>query len=407
MAINKQKLKVVDNVTAQPVKDFLSGLEWNKQDHIRQLASHFQETGGYATAFKTTVAAKKPSYKYLGSEVFYLWLLRWLSGAVGKVLDGRPGPLLILDGSSKIGKSHFVRWLGGVLPDHFIESPIDPQDKDHRLLLMSNLVWEVQNLAAVAGRWSYCEALLENFVKASTVTVKKPRTRYITTGPATASLIGTVNQGGQAFLARHPGCQWLLICQLKDINWAYAGKIDPHQVWAQAVALYLSGQIPPPEEGERRLQQLITEQYIIQEPQKDIEVSEVGHLKGRHLTLAHVTEDGGPGSKDLITVQQLKSTSPQSMVLNEAEAYELHRLLSRQLYAPWGNDGLESRIITALRPMNEAERQALNWPEAAPIVIKLDDGKLLFASTDDEGNGAGSMWLRDKGGKIYTLETKG
>ncbi len=73
------------------MKDFLSGLEWDKQDHIRQLASHFEETSGYGEAFKTSVAAKKPSYKYLGSEVFYLWLLRWLSGAVGKILDGRPG----------------------------------------------------------------------------------------------------------------------------------------------------------------------------------------------------------------------------------------------------------------------------------------------------------------------------
>ncbi|MCP4994093.1 MAG: hypothetical protein GY934_09980, partial [Gammaproteobacteria bacterium] len=290
MAINKQKLKVVDNLTAQPMQDYLLGLAWDKQDHIRKLAAHFQETG-YAPVFKTTVAANTPSYKYLGSEVFYLWLLRWLSGAVGKVLDGRPGPLLILDGPSKIGKSHFVRWLGGVLPDHFIESPLDPQDKEHHLLLMSNLVWEVQSLSAVTGRWSYCEALLEKFIKASTVTVKKPRARYITSGPATASLIGTVNQSGQAFLARHPGHPWLLICQLKDINWAYIGKIDPHQVWAQAVALYLAGQIPPPDEGERRLQQLITEQYIIQESQKDVEVIEVGHLKGRHLTLAHVTED--------------------------------------------------------------------------------------------------------------------
>ncbi len=57
--------------------------------------------------------------------------------------------------------------------------------------------------------------------------------------------------------------------------------------------------------------------------------------------------------------------------------------------------------------MNEEERQALNWLEAAPIVIKLDDGATLFASADDDGNGAGSMWLRDKSGKIYTLEPKG
>lgn len=406
MAISKQKLKIVDNVTAQPMKDFLLGLAWDKQDHIRQLAAHFQETG-YATIFKNTVAAKKPAYKYLGSEVFYLWLLRWLSGAVGKVLDGRPGPLLILDGPPRMGKSHFIRWLGGVLPDHFIESPVEPQDKDHHLLLMSNQVWEVQNLAAVAGRWFYCEALLEKFVKASTVTIKKPRARYITSGPATAAFIGAVNQGGQPFLARHPGCQWLLICRLKAINWAYAGKIDPCQIWAQAVALYRAGQIPPPDAGERRLQQLITEPYIIQKPQKDIEVIEVGRLKGQHLTLTHVTEDDGPGSNNLITVQQIKNDRPQSMTLNEAEAYELHRLLSRRLYAPWGGGGLEARVITAVRPMNETESEALNWPEAAPIVIKLDDGTLLFASVDDDGNSPGSLWMRDKNGKIYTLESKG
>ena len=53
---------------------------------------------------------------------------------------------------------------------------------------------------------------------------------------------------------------------------------------------------------------------------------------------------------------------------------------------------LIGRKIVAIRYLTEEEMQDAGWHQYC-IVIQLDDGTLLWPSMDDEGNGAGAMFL--------------
>lgn len=51
--------------------------------------------------------------------------------------------------------------------------------------------------------------------------------------------------------------------------------------------------------------------------------------------------------------------------------------------------------VTAVRPMTPAEAQREGWtvdPKVQPTVLELEDGTLLYASRDSEGNGPGSLF---------------
>ena len=52
---------------------------------------------------------------------------------------------------------------------------------------------------------------------------------------------------------------------------------------------------------------------------------------------------------------------------------------------------LVGRKVVKVRYMSEQEREDLMWDDRA-IVIQLDDGNLLFPSSDDEGNNAGAIF---------------
>ena len=53
---------------------------------------------------------------------------------------------------------------------------------------------------------------------------------------------------------------------------------------------------------------------------------------------------------------------------------------------------LVGRRIKSVSYMSDSEIQAIGWNKS-PIVIELEDGVLLFPSRDDEGNGAGSLFV--------------
>lgn len=55
---------------------------------------------------------------------------------------------------------------------------------------------------------------------------------------------------------------------------------------------------------------------------------------------------------------------------------------------------LVGKKIVAVKYMDEEEQDALGW-HASAIVLKLDDGTLLYPSSDDEGNDAGALFTTD------------
>jgi hypothetical protein len=223
-----------------PVRDYLDRLRWDGGDAIGALASHFQDRRG----------------------VLPLFLRRWLIGAVAKVYRAAQNRMLILDGTQQLGKSHFVRWLCSPLPELLVEGPINPEHKDDQLRLIACWIWEVAELGATTRKAD--RESLKHFLTVRQVTVRQPYGRYDMVKPALASFIGTVNNEA-GVLSDPTGSRRFMSVHLLAIDWHYTG-IDVDQVWAQAAALYRTGEPWELLGEEAALAQHANEDYEVDDP---------------------------------------------------------------------------------------------------------------------------------------------
>jgi predicted P-loop ATPase len=169
--------------------------------------------------------------------LFYVYLYRWLIAAVAKVYKGSQNAMLVLDGNQGLGKSTVAHWLCP-LPGYFLEGPINPQDKDNDVRLISQWIWEVSELDATTRKAD--QSALKSFITKEVVTVRKSYGHHDIKKPAMASLIGTINNTS-GFLADESGSRRFMTCKLLYIDRAYQ-KIDVNQIWAQAVHLFRGGE---------------------------------------------------------------------------------------------------------------------------------------------------------------------
>jgi len=59
---------------------------------------------------------------------------------------------------------------------------------------------------------------------------------------------------------------------------------------------------------------------------------------------------------------------------------------------------LVGRTIKAVRPLTGVERESFGWEGSGgsvPFALILDNGIALIPSRDDEGNGAGTLFMED------------
>jgi hypothetical protein len=142
----KRDLKAIEDAyTAEaeanayhPIKDYFNNLagKWDGKDRVTELALKLKGDSGiieYEDGRRVPVHA--------------VYLVRWMIGVVAKALDGLQNPMLTLDGGQGIGKSLLAAWLCPH-PDWFVEGPINTQDKDCDVRLMTKLIWEVSELDA-------------------------------------------------------------------------------------------------------------------------------------------------------------------------------------------------------------------------------------------------------------------
>lgn len=220
-----------------PIRDWLDSLQWNNEPQIATLASYFTDT----------------------DDIFYTWLKRWLIGCVAKIYQ--PGQtqnmMLAMDGPQNIGKSYFAHWLCSAVPDLFIESPLNPDNKDHTLRLISKFVWEVGELGATM-RKADREALKFTLTR-QTVTERAPYGRFDMTKPVTCNFIGTINDEA-GFLTDPTGNRRFFTCELTSINWDYT-QLDINQVWAEVVSLYHQGEPWQLTPGELAKQSTVNARY--------------------------------------------------------------------------------------------------------------------------------------------------
>lgn len=61
--------------------------------------------------------------------------------------------------------------------------------------------------------------------------------------------------------------------------------------------------------------------------------------------------------------------------------------------------------ITEIRPMTEEEETNEGWDRNSgiPMVVVFEDGTLLYASQDPEGNGPGTLFGIDKNGQEFGI----
>ena len=213
------QVEMGDTHRFHPIKAYLQALHWDGQtDYIALLASHFEDK----------------------ESVFYDWLKRWLIGAVAKVMgDGKhQNFMLVLDGPQGSGKSYFAHWICP-LYDYFLESPLNPEDKDSQLRLINNFIWEVGELGHV-----FRKADREALKRIITMEIVKVRPHYAIDDiykPAIASFIGTVNDEGGGFLNDPTGNRRYVVTTITKIDWSYT-QMDVNDVWGQAYHLYLNGE---------------------------------------------------------------------------------------------------------------------------------------------------------------------
>lgn len=227
-----------------PVVDYLEGLNWDGYDHIGKLCTYIQDK----------------------QNVFPTWMRRWLIGCVAKVIanpKGQQNRMLILDGKQNIGKSFFVRWLCSPLPSFHIESPINPEDKDSSIRLMSKWIWEVSELGSTTRKAD--REALKQFLSLEKVTVRKSYGHFDTEKPPMANFIGTVNNE-VGFLNDPTGSRRFMTCTITRMDWKYANDIDVNQVWAQAVALFNKGEPWNLTKEEIENSNLINKAYELENP---------------------------------------------------------------------------------------------------------------------------------------------
>lgn len=209
-----------------PVRDYLDALVWDKTDHISALGD--------------CLISSDPPIVYRSGEqraLPYVYLYRWLIGAVAKVYSGGQNPMLVWDGGQGIGKSTLAKWLCP-LADYFLEGPINVSDKDSDIRLISQWIWEVAELDATTRKAD--QSALKSFVTKEVVTVRKAYGRHDLKKLAMCSMIGTVNNTS-GFLADESGSRRFNITRLDRIDRRYQ-LLDKDQIWAQAKALYFEGE---------------------------------------------------------------------------------------------------------------------------------------------------------------------
>ena len=223
-----------------PVKEYLKKCAYDGGEPIDKLASYFVD-------------------EY---DMFGVWLKKWLVGSVAKVLGNYQNRMLVLDGAQGIGKSSFVRWLAGGLPNYFHEGQIDTFNRrDTEVKLMNTWIWEVSELGGTMARAEM--NALKAILSQQLVTVRKAYGRHETSKQAMASFIGTINNEA-GFLNDFTGSRRYMVSKLLSIDWGYE-KIKVDDIWAHAIYLYDTGYKWNLDEDEKEKDNEINESYQIED----------------------------------------------------------------------------------------------------------------------------------------------
>lgn len=286
-----------------PVRAYLEGLTWDGLGHIAQLASHATDTNG----------------------VFGLYLRRWLIGAIARAYTGSQNAVLVLDGPQGLGKSQFVRWLCS-LPKLFVDSNVNPDDKDCSLLAIRSWIWEVSELGATTKR-ADVEAL-KGFLSREVFTLRPAYAHFEIVKPGLASFVGTVNNSSGIF-SDPTGSRRYWATTLTALDWGYTRNVNLDQVWAEAYAAYRAGETWTLSPEEAQTAHAINDDFAFPDPVED--------LLRKYFILDPAREDQWTSSADILTTLQNNGLGPGARANSMALSATLKRL------------GHEKRLVETIR----------------------------------------------------------
>jgi len=218
-AIESVMLAMAGHCKFNPIEDYLNRVyqEYDGSSQIEKLCGFFEDE----------------------ESLFPLYFRKWCIGSVARVFKRAQNPMLVLMGAKGAGKGFFTEWLCPI-PELYVSQAILPDNKDYMLRACDRWIWEVVELGSTTRR-ADIEAL-RAFLTQKVFTVRRPYGHGDVDKFATASFIGTINDDGAGFLSDISGTRRYRPVTLTDIKWGYAQEIDIHQLWGQAMSLYMQGE---------------------------------------------------------------------------------------------------------------------------------------------------------------------
>jgi len=216
-----------------PVNSFFKKLpKWNGKDNIKELCKYIK-----------LEKDEKPDYF---ESMFKKHLIRTVKCAKFAKYTNRM--VLVLHGKQEIGKSEIFRWM--IPGELYNEETVNPTEKDSILALSRYIFINMEELDSLNKR---DVSKLKAFISRSEIVKRVAYGRHDERFDRIASFVGSTNKSD--LLADTTNTRWLIL-KVKDFDWkGYTKKIEPLQLWAQAVEMLkndnYAGELSKEEKEER------------------------------------------------------------------------------------------------------------------------------------------------------------
>lgn len=227
LGLSKEMILAQLDVIAQenkidPLIDTLNKVIWDGRSRIAELA----ETLTFS-----------PDASENTREIATKYLRSWLIGIVTRIYHpGSENNMLVFVGKQGAGKTRWFKRLAEPYPQGFIESHINPDDKDSHLNLLKYFIWSVSELDTVT--YSKDVGALKDFITKSEVRARQAYGRFDTIGSAITSFCASVNS--MDFLHDTTGNRRYLVIPVDAADFTH--NVDIMQVYAEARAAMQAGE---------------------------------------------------------------------------------------------------------------------------------------------------------------------
>ena len=245
-----------------PILDWYNSLpKWtpNHANYIGQLASHIK-----------------------GDDYIERKLQIILGQHINKWLNQEQARVPVICGDQGLGKSYFVYWLCP-LKEYFIETSLNPKNKDDMLLASKFIMAELGELGGITKKTD--QEALKSFFTRKKFILRSPYGRYETVYPHLCCWWGTANKEG-GVLFDHTGHRRYMAINIDALNWEYIN-IPLNELWAQAKYIYKKGLYIINKDDKEKID-YDNEQQTVQDPIFDY-LEEKYIVTGNHNDMVKVT----------------------------------------------------------------------------------------------------------------------